>query len=269
MSALVDTLLDISAEAAEVIRGVYETPFSVEWKGPRDPVTSADRRANELICRRLEEAFPGTPIVAEESDPESFANYRSAARVFFVDPLDGTAEFIDRNGEFVVMIGVVDGDSATTGVICAPATRVAWFGELGRGAYRVRQGAAPEPISVSAVAEIGRGRAVASRSHRSPELDRFLAGVGFRELANVGSAGLKAVAVADGSADLYVAPGPVGKRWDACAGDAIVTAAGGRFTDCFGKPFDYRAPRLENDHGLVATNGLLHESILGVLRGAK
>lgn len=261
-SALVDTLLDIAADASAVIREVYDTAFSVEWKGPKDPVTLADTRANELICRRLEAAFPGTPVVAEESDPRTFENYASADRVFFVDPLDGTAEFIDRNGEFVVMIGVVEGDVATTGVVFAPCTDTAWVGERGRGAFRVTRGGLREAIAVSAVGNLADARAVASRSHRSPALDRFLSGMGCREVVAVGSAGLKAGAVAEGAADLYVAPGNAGKRWDACAGDAIVTAAGGRFTDTAGEAFDYRAPSLVNNQGLIATNGLLHDAVL-------
>lgn len=261
-SPLVETLLEIAADASAVIREVYDTAFSVEWKGPKDPVTLADKRANELICRRLEVAFPGIPVVAEESDPRTFENYATADRVFFVDPLDGTAEFIDRNGEFVVMIGVVEGDVATTGVVFAPCTETAWIGERGRGAFRVRRGGPQEPISVSRVRTFAEARAVASRSHRSPELDRFLSGMGCREVVSVGSAGLKAGRVAEGGADLYVAPGNAGKRWDACAGDAIVTAAGGRFTDTAGAPFDYRAPTLINDQGLIATNGVLHEAVL-------
>ena len=100
-----EVMLRVAVEASAVIAEVYETPFSVDFKAPEDPVTAADRRANTLICERLSKAFPGVPLVAEESEPETFAGYRTAERVFFVDPLDGTAEFVNRNGEFVVMIG--------------------------------------------------------------------------------------------------------------------------------------------------------------------
>jgi len=103
------TLVGIAAEAAEVVSEVYKRPFNVEYKGPRDPVTEADKLANELICNRLALAFPGVPIVAEESPPERFANFRDSERVFFVDPVDGTREFVLKNGEFVVMIGVLEG----------------------------------------------------------------------------------------------------------------------------------------------------------------
>jgi 3'(2'), 5'-bisphosphate nucleotidase len=100
MNAELKLLMTIAAEAAKLIMEVYARPFDVDYKGPQDPVTEADRRANDLICERLEQAFPGVPIVAEESDPATFAGFRSHDRVFFVDPVDGTREFVDRNGEF-------------------------------------------------------------------------------------------------------------------------------------------------------------------------
>jgi 3'(2'), 5'-bisphosphate nucleotidase len=262
MTNTLDILLDVAFDAARVVREVYETPFAVEWKGPRDPVTAADLRANRLICDRLSASFPGVPIVAEESAPESFANYRSAPRIFFVDPLDGTAEFIGRNGEFVVMIGLVEGEQATLGVVAAPAKGVAWAGSKDGGAWLVSSDGARTPIAVSRVTSPGDARVVASRSHRSPQLEELLGYVGARETVAVGSAGLKGAEIARGNADIYVGPGNVGKRWDACAVDALVTAAGGRFTDGFGKPFDYRAENLANETGLVATNGALHDHVL-------
>ena len=112
--SLVETLDGVAREAALLIREVYRTAFRVDFKGPRDPVTEADRGANALICERLSALFPDVPIVAEESDPQSFAGFRSAERIFFVDPLDGTREFVAKNGQFVVMIGYVDGAQTVT-----------------------------------------------------------------------------------------------------------------------------------------------------------
>ncbi|HEX4473462.1 MAG TPA: 3'(2'),5'-bisphosphate nucleotidase CysQ [Polyangiaceae bacterium] len=261
-----DVMLRVAVEASAVIAEVYETPFSVDFKAPEDPVTAADRRANTLICERLSQAFPGVPLVAEESDPETFAGYRTAERVFFVDPLDGTAEFVNRNGEFVVMIGLFDGDRATTGVVLAPASGVAWIGEVGQGAWSVTANGLREPIRVSSVATLAESRVVTSRTHRSPMLERTLALLAAREVVTLGSAGLKGAEIAAAGAEVYVGPGMVGKRWDACAIDAIIVAAGGRFTDTSGAAFDYRAPSLVNDRGLTATNGLVHEAVLECLR---
>ena len=266
MSALLDDLVAISFEAANLVSEVYATAFTVDLKGPNDPVTSADLRANELICRRLGELYPDVPVVAEESAPERFHGYRTSERIFFVDPLDGTTEFVARNGQFVVMIGLVEGARATAGVVTAPATGTAWAGEVGSGAWRIDASGVRGKIQVSDVTELGAASLVASRSHRSEMLERALALFGAREARSVGSAGLKGAEVASGMAEGYVAPGRVGKRWDACAVDALVTAAGGRFSDQDGNPFDYRAESLTNTDGLVATNGHLHEVLLERLK---
>lgn len=264
MSGVLEPMLEIAYQAAELVLEIYKTPFSVEFKGPKDPVTAADRRANDLICRKLADAFPGVPIVAEESDPETFAGYQKKERVFFVDPLDGTAEFIGRNGEFVVMIGLVEDAIARAGIVVAPAKEMAWAGVAGSGAWEI-EGNTRRPIRVSAVDRLDDARVVSSRSHRSPTLERALLLLGGRQLVPLGSAGLKGAEIAGGRAEVYVGTGRAGKRWDACAVDALVSAAGGRFTDSFGAPIDYRSSSLENDRGLVATNGELHEDVLAAL----
>lgn len=266
---LVETLDRIAREAAVLIREVYRTQFSVDFKAPRDPVTEADRSANTLICERLAALFPNVPIVAEESEPESFSGYRKAERIFFVDPLDGTREFVARNGEFVVMIGFVDGDRARAGVIHAPESGISWLGEVGQGAYQVDAQGVRKPITVSAAANLAEARIVGSRSHRNPELERVLAGLGARELVALGSAGLKASAVANATADAYVAPHYAGKRWDACASDALIHAAGGKLTNAYGEPFDYRSAALDNDRGILATNGQIHDAIVARLAAVR
>jgi len=268
-SSLLRTLDGIAREAAVLILEVYATKFSVDFKAPRDPVTEADRRANELICDRLSQQFPNVPIVAEESEPESFAEYRKAERIFFVDPLDGTREFVARNGEFVVMIGFVVEERAAAAVIHAPESGISWLGEVGNGAWQLDANGQETPISVSRVAALGDARIVGSRSHRNPDLERALNALGARELVALGSAGLKASVVAHGAADAYVAPHYAGKRWDACAADALISAAGGKLTDSRGQLIEYRSERLDNDRGVVATNGLLHDAIVEKLERAR
>ena len=149
MSDGLDLLAGIAREAAQIINAVYATPFEVEYKTAHDPVTLADRRANDLICQRLAEEFPGVPVVAEESPPESFADYRGAERVFFVDPLDGTREFVKKNGEFVVMIGLLEAGRPISGVILAPATGVLWAGRVASKAERVRPDGKRSALGVS------------------------------------------------------------------------------------------------------------------------
>jgi len=263
-ATILETLHLIATTAGQVVLEVYETlSIAVEHKGPGDPVTAADRRANRLIVQRLHHAFPDIPIVAEESESASFAGFREADRVFFVDPLDGTREFIQRNGEFAVMIGLLEGLTALAGVVHAPVPGTMWIGAVGLGAWRLDSVAGRRrPVRVSATADLAQARVVASRSHRSRVLERALASLGAREVQPMGSAGLKGAQVAEGLADAYVDTGASTKRWDACAIDALVTAAGGRVSDVRGAPIDYRGPGLANERGLVVSNGCMHEAIL-------
>jgi 3'(2'), 5'-bisphosphate nucleotidase len=260
--SLLETLVAIAAAAARLVLEVYGTPFTVEHKDAHDPVTAADRRSNALLVDRLQHACPGVPVVSEESDPNSFSDFRGAERVLFVDPLDGTREFIDRNGQFVVMIGLVAGRDAVAGVIHAPVSGLAWIGGPGLGAWRVEPAGRWTLVHVSATAGLAQARVVASRSHRSPRLERTLTMLGAREVRALGSAGLRGAQVAQGTAEAYVHTGRGLKRWDVCAVDALVTAAGGRISDVTGAPIDYRAESLACERGLVASNGLTHDAIL-------
>lgn len=260
-----EKLCEIAAEAGGLVRLLYEQPFEVEYKAPRDPVTNADRAANQLICSRLAQEFPGLPVVAEESPPEDFADFRDHERVFFVDPVDGTREFVDRNGEFAVMIGVVEGEDPVAGVLFAPATGVSWAGLVGYGAFRVDAVGVRSALRVSMTQRLTDASVVASRSHRTQVLDRLLKRLSAREIHTLGSAGLKGARVAEGRADVYLAPGYAGQRWDVCPTEALVTAAGGRVTDALGKKIDYRASSLANESGMLVTNGLLHHAVLEAL----
>jgi 3'(2'), 5'-bisphosphate nucleotidase len=167
-----------------------------------------------------------------------------------------------RNGEFAVMIGLVVGRDAVAGVIHAPVPGVAWVGGPGLGAWRVDSFGGWAPIHASATAELAQARIVASRSHRSLRLERTLAALGVREIRPRGSAGLKGAEVAEGLAEAYVHTGRGLKRWDVCAVEALVTAAGGQVSDVTGAPIDYRGKSLVCARGLVASNGLTHDAIL-------
>jgi 3'(2'), 5'-bisphosphate nucleotidase len=186
--------------------------------------------------------------------------------VLFVDPLDGTQEYLHRNGEFTVMIGLVEGHHAIAGVVHAPAMRTAWVGAVGLGAWRIDGSSGHwEPVYVSTTEDLAQARVLASRSHRTVPLRRALAALHSRTVTAMGSAGLKGAQVAQGSAEAYVDVGTGTKRWDACAVDAVVTAAGGRVSDLTGAPIDYRADTLVNERGLIVSNGLVHEAILARL----
>jgi 3'(2'), 5'-bisphosphate nucleotidase len=267
-------ILRISEIASKRVMEIYATDFVVEEKGPEDPVTRADREANDIITNELARAFPDAAIVAEESAPKDVDELMRALaheRVFFVDPVDGTREFANRNGEFAVMIGLAVGGRTALGVVSVPAEGHVYFGRVGRGAFRADGFAgvdAATPLAVTNVSNPKEARAVVSRSHRSRELEPVLARLGITNEVSVGSVGLKVARVVTGAADVYVHPNRGAKKWDSCAPSAILEAAGGSFTDVDGNAIDYRAPSLDLARGIAATNGVLHPAVIAACRGA-
>jgi 3'(2'), 5'-bisphosphate nucleotidase len=252
--------LEVALEAARGVMRVYAAPFAVEFKAKDDPVTVADKESNALICDRLARAFPGVPLVAEESDPSAYAGFAAADSAWFVDPLDGTREFVSRNGEFAVMIGLAEQGRATVGVIVAPAWGRAFVGVVGEGAWEVSPGGARTPIHVSSRETLEGATFVISRSRAPDRVDTFVASLAGRPAVPHGSSGLKGVLVALGEADVYVQPGRAGMRWDACATDALVRAAGGKLTELHGAELDYKNGEIGNERGMLATNGKLHRA---------
>lgn len=259
---VLDKLLAAAAEAAKIVMRVYAEPdLGVELKGPNDPVTRADKEANAFLLDQLARDFPGVPIVAEESAPETYAGFGDAPYALFVDPVDGTREFIERNGEFAVMLGLAESGVATVGVVDCPALGEVYGGIVGVGAFRTTA-AGRAKIHVSSATDLASARCAVSRFHRSKSVDLKLSTLSVRELVPTGGAGIKGVRVASGALEIYAHPssGPV-KLWDACAPDAIVCAAGGVFSDAHGKTFDYRGPYAQRE-GTLAANPTLHAEAL-------
>ena len=256
-------VLAVAREAGEGIARIYAGKFDVEYKGPNDPVTRADREANTFICAELARAYPGMPIVAEESDPASYAGFGKSPQAWFVDPLDGTREFVARNGEFAVMIGLAENGRAVLGVLVCPALKRSFIGAEGMGAFEVNEAGDRKAIHVSGHEELKGARVLVSRSHL-PDAARAR----MNELGLVtvpcGSAGVKAAKIACGEGDLYAQPGRAGKLWDACAPEAVVCAAGGVWRTTAGFGYDYANESLENGRGIVAGNPKLIEAIVAV-----
>jgi 3'(2'), 5'-bisphosphate nucleotidase len=259
-------LLVAARGASELVMRVYaETDVGEEMKGPNDPVTRADKEANAFILAALGASLPGIPIVAEESDPSTFRGFENARAALFVDPVDGTRDFIAKNGEFCVMIGLAEEGRATVGVVLCPAfggVRRTYGAAEGIGSFLIGDDDSHSPLHVSSVVDLARVRCAVSRFHRSRNVDAKLSSLGCKELVPVGSSGIKGVLVANGELELYAHPsrGKV-KLWDACAPDAIVRLAGGRFTDAKGIPFEYRGP-VEQGQGTLSANAELHAEAL-------
>ncbi len=255
-------LVSAARGAAQIVMRVYaEDDMGAEMKGPNDPVTRADKEANAFILAALHASLPGIPIVAEESDPSTFRGFEAESVALFVDPVDGTRDFIAKNGEFCVMIGLAEGGRATVGVVLCPVfggRRNTYAAAEGIGAFRIADDDVRTALHVSSVADFARVRCAVSRFHRSKSVDAKLSSLGCKELVPIGSSGIKGVQVANAELELYAHPsrGQV-KLWDACAPEAIVRGAGGVYTDAKGIPFDYRGA-VAQGQGTVAGNAELH-----------
>jgi 3'(2'), 5'-bisphosphate nucleotidase len=258
-------VLGVAREAGEGISRIYAGKFDVEFKGKNDPVTLADREANTFICAELARAYPGMPIVAEESDPASYAGFGKASQVWFVDPLDGTREFIARNGEFAVMIGLAELGRAVLGVLVCPALERSFIGAEGIGAFEVSASGERRAIHVSAHTELAGARVLVSRSHFPDEARDAIAKLGMVPVP-CGSAGVKGSRIACGEAELYGQPGRAGKLWDACAPEAVVRAAGGVWRTTTGDGYDYASESLENGRGVLAGNPRLVQAVITAMK---
>lgn len=244
----------------------YENAQSVDidYKDgdPSNPVTAADTDANALIVDGLRAAFPNDAILAEES-PDSESRYQSR-RLWCVDPLDGTQEFINRNGEFVVMIGLAIDGEARMGVVYQPTTdELFWGADSSAG---MSKDGVSSPLNPSQVADPTSARLSISRSHRSTTVDRVARALGTTQETPCGSVGLKASRVARGLADVYVSTSDRTREWDACAPEAILRASGGMFTDGAGDPLRYNKTTTNTPRGMLATNGLLHAPCVEIVR---
>jgi 3'(2'), 5'-bisphosphate nucleotidase len=253
----------VAREAAAMVRAQQRPGMRVDHKHEGEPVTEADLAANALIVARLGAAFPDDTILSEEI-PDDGSRLR-ASRVWMVDPIDGTRDFIRGDSGYAVMIGLCIDGRPQLGVVSQPATGITWAGVVGDGAWSEQPDGVRSPLHPSERKEPPGIRLVASKSHRTHDIDLFRKALGVDDEINIGGVGLKVALVAEGSRDLYVYPGGRTKIWDSCAPEAIIVAAGGRLTDTYGDPLTYTTPDLLNRRGLIASNGLLHDLVVGTI----
>ncbi len=241
----------LAREAGAILLDVYGTDFSVRMKGEEDPVTEADTRVNSFLVGRIRETFPADSIIAEET---ATSNSRATSnRCWYIDPLDGTKEFIAKNGEFSVMIGLAIDGEARLGVVYQPTEDKLYRAVVGDGAF-LEQGDKTWVLKVSDVKEAKDMRLVVSRSHRSEHTSKLVEKLGITQEFPSGSVGLKVGLLAERKADLYVHLSDKTSAWDACAPDAILRAAGGQFVDLAGHSLEYSGAELKNKRGLLACN---------------
>jgi 3'(2'), 5'-bisphosphate nucleotidase len=253
----------VALEAVALVISLKGRPLEVQHKAGGEPVSLADIQSSELIVSRLGELFPEDAILSEEL-PDDGARFENP-RVWMIDPIDGTRDFLRGESGYVVMVGLCLEGRPVMGVVAQPDTGSMWLGIVGTGAWKERNGGPRQALAVSNVEEAHRIRLVSSKSHRSDYYRRFCESLGIRDDLSLGSVGLKVSTIAEGTRDLYVYPGSQTKIWDSCAPEAILTAAGGKVTDSDGAPLSYLESRLHNARGMVASNSLVHGQAIAAI----
>ncbi len=235
LPALAEALLPIVGLAGSAIMAVYDGAFTVERKQDDSPLTLADLESQRVIIEGLTRLTPDIPVLSEESAQAPWSERRVWSDLWVVDPLDGTREFVKRNGEFTINIALVVEHEAVLGVVAAPAQGLLYWGAAGVGAFSRHRGVAEVPIKVAPPA--APIRVVGSRSHLSPQTTAYLTRLGSHVMKGIGSS-LKFCLVAEGKADLYPRFGPT-SEWDTAAGQALLEAAGGHVTRLDGHRLRY------------------------------
>lgn len=247
MEKALKTMKEISIVAGHEILKRYKQDVQVEYKEDSSPVTEADKVANDVIVRSLKSEFNEIPILAEESADDT--SRLGAKYCFIVDPLDGTKEFINKNGEFTVNIALIEDNRPIAGVIYVPVLEELYYAEKGRGAFMAAKGL-DRPIRVSE--RTGDIRLAKSRSHYSAELERLIERNHIKNIVIAGSA-YKGCLLARGDVEAYYRFGRI-MEWDTAAMDIIITEAGGIFSGMDGKPFKYNKEDPRNPTGFYALN---------------
>ena len=263
------TALDLAALASRSILKYYASDIVAEEKLGADdhyePVTEADREASRIIVSGLAEAFPDDAILSEE-EPDDTERRLAKDRVWIIDPIDGTAGFVKKDGDFSVQIGLAIEGEAAVGVVMQPYLDIVTFAAKGGGAFISRGGGEPEKMSVTDQTEFSQMSMAMTRNHPSHRILRVIDHFGFANVLRRGSVGLKTGLIAAGECDIYIHPSPRTKLWDTCAPQIILEEAGGRLTDIFGGEIRYDREVLPNLNGLLASNGAAHEAAVDHLR---
>jgi 3'(2'), 5'-bisphosphate nucleotidase len=247
----IDKIIQIAREAGKAILEIYHTDFTIENKSDHSPLTEADKVAHEIIDEGLRRLYPEIPILSEEGKDILYEERSKWEQFWLVDPLDGTKEFIKKNGEFTVNIALIENNQPVLGVVYLPVTDEIFYSTKEKGAFKRNK----DQLIELKVSEISKGELlilVESRSHPSEDLvilkDKLQKDYELSSLQRGSS--LKICAVAEGIADLYPRLGPT-MEWDTAAGQAVVEGAGGIVVDLNGNSLQYNKESLKNDSFIV------------------
>ena len=262
MNAELKTAQDLALRSGEILLKYYAGEPSIEWKGKNDPVTAADRAVSRFIVDELHRRFPKDAILSEEEKDD--LGRLTNSRVWVIDPMDGTKEFIARRGEFAVMIGLAVNGEATVGVVYQPTTDKLYFASPAEGAHLTDKGTTRR-LQVSETSDLSKATMALSRSHLSGTTHTIRKKLGIERTVQTGSLGIKVGLICDRQAEVYV-QGRGTSLWDTCGPEAILRAAGGKMTDFLGAPFRYNSGETRNLNGVIATNGVIHDKVVETVR---
>ena len=239
--------------AGEKIREIYETDFEVKKKEDNSPITKADLESNKILRSALEPS--GIPILSEEDVDDK--TRLDSEKVWIVDPLDGTQDFVNKTGEFTILVGLVENHIPVMGLVYLPIKKILYLAERGMGAfcYDLQKW---EQISVREVIDLKNCLALVSRHHLSGKEKEILDHLEITNTSTIGST-LKVMEISSGRADIYLTTTNKMSQWDTCASNCIISEAGGRMTDISGNDLFYNTEAVKHENGLLVTNGFVHE----------
>ena len=251
-----ETIIDAITKAGDKILEIYESDFQVEKKDDNSPITKADLESNKIIKESLLQTK--IPILSEEDVDDK--SRMDSDKVWIVDPLDGTQDFVNKTGEFTVMVGLVENHVPIMGLVYWPTEKKLFFAERGLGAF-CHDSEGWAKISVRGVEEITEPLALVSRHHLSDKEKKMLDHLEIKNTANIGSS-LKVMEIASGRADIYLTSTNKMKQWDTAASHCIISEAGGKMTDISGNDLIYNTESVNHENGLLVTNEIIHEEVV-------
>ena len=251
-----DVAIEAAYEAGNSILEIYEGKYETFTKSDDSPITEADLKSNEIIKAILSKT--NHKILSEEDKDDQ--KRLSEEIIWIVDPLDGTSDFIDKTGEFTVMIALIKNKKPIIGVIGWPTEKTIFAAQKGCGAFRFSKGKWKE-ISVTKVSELSKCKAVGSRHHLSEKEKMFIKKLGIKNFTSIGSS-LKVGKISSGEAEVYITTTNKMKEWDSAASYCLISEAGGKMTDMLGNDITYNNKIVNHQNGILVTNGLIHDKIV-------
>jgi 3'(2'), 5'-bisphosphate nucleotidase len=264
-----ETAIDLARQASKTILEFYALEIIAEEKLGLDnlfePVTIADKTASRMIVDGLADRFPDDAILSEE-EPDDLEKRLAKDRVWFIDPIDGTAGFIKKDGDFAVQIGLAERGQPIVGVVLLPFHELLYYAVKGGGTFVESADGNKKHLHVSTRTDFHEMRLAVSRNHRSHITSEIKKDFGVAGEVQRGSVGLKIGLIAEQVCDLYIHPSARTKFWDTCGPQVILEEAGGKLTDVFGYPIHYDIADVQNHNGIFASNGVVHEHTVKRLR---